>query len=357
MTRSAAPPSTLYDLDLDEFAELCSDEPRYRVDQIWRGLYTELRLPSDITTIPKALRARLDEEAPLALTELQLQHADRGQTLKWLWKLHDGHQIETVLMLYPDRATVCVSSQAGCAMACGFCATGQAGFDRHLTTGEIVEQVVAAARAAGGRRVSNVVFMGMGEPLANFSNTWKAVERFHGDLGLSARSITVSTVGLIPGIRQLTQSTLPVTLAVSLHAANDLLRDELVPINRRYPLDDLCEAMIEYRERKGRRVSIEWALIDGVNDRDGDAHELAAIARRTRSHVNLIPLNPTPGYPVRGAPPKRLYEFRDRLEELGANATVRRTRGLEIDAACGQLAARHRSAGASSGTPVELGRN
>ena len=341
--------TTLYDLDRAQFAELCADEPTYRVDQIWQGLYEGLKLPSDMSNVPKKLRAKLDDEAPLALTEVQLQHADKGQTLKWLWTAHDGHQVETVLMLYPDRATVCVSSQAGCAMACGFCATGQAGFDRHLTTGEIVEQVVRAAQAAGDRRVSNVVFMGMGEPLANFGNTWNAVERLHGDLGLSARSITVSTVGLIPGINKLTEASLPVTLAVSLHAANDRLRDELVPINKRYPIDALCEAMIGYREQKGRRVSIEWALIKGVNDTDRDASELAAIARRTRAHVNLIPLNPTPGYPVVGAGPKRLYEFRDLLEDQGATATVRRTRGLEIDAACGQLAARHREGNTSEG--------
>lgn len=335
--------TTLYDLDRRALAELCEGEPGYRVDQIWQGLYDGLKLPDEMTNIPKSLRATLDRGAPRALTEVQLQHADKGQTLKWLYLAADGHQVETVLMLYPDRATVCVSSQAGCAMACGFCATGQAGFDRHLTTGEIVEQVVLAARAAGERRVSNVVFMGMGEPLANFDNTWGAVERLHGDLGLSARSITVSTVGLIPGIRKLTEASLPVTLAVSLHAANDRLRNELVPINKRYPIDELCEAMIAYRNQRGRRVSIEWALIKGVNDRDSDAAELAAVARRARAHVNLIPLNPTPGYPVVGAGPKRLYEFRDLLEAAGATATVRRTRGLEIDAACGQLAARHRA--------------
>ncbi len=340
---SARAPTTLYDLDRTQFAELCAGEPKYRVDQIWEGLYDGLKLPDDMSNVPKKLRARLAEQAPLALTQVQLQQADKGQTLKWLWKAHDGHQIETVLMLYPDRATVCVSSQAGCAMACGFCATGQAGFDRHLTTGEIVEQVIRAAQAAGERRVSNVVFMGMGEPLANFPNTWSAVERLHGDLGLSARSITVSTVGVIPGIKKLTEASLPVTLAVSLHAANDRLRDELVPINKRYPIDELCDAMIGYREQSGRRVSIEWALIKGVNDSDRDAKELTRIARRTRAHVNLIPLNPTPGYPVVGAAPKRLFEFRDLLEEGGATATVRRTRGLDIDAACGQLAARHRS--------------
>ena len=344
---------TLYDLDRDEFSVLCEGEPSYRVEQVWQGLYQGLKHPDEMTNIPKTLRARLEETAPLALSEVQLQQADRGQTLKWLWRLADGHQIETVLMLYPDRATVCVSSQAGCAMACGFCATGQAGFDRHLTTGEMVEQVITAARAAGERRVSNVVFMGMGEPLANFANTWRAVERFHADLGLSARSITVSTVGVIPGISQLTAADLPVTLAVSLHAANNKLRDELVPINRRYPIDELCEAMIGYRERKGRRVSLEWALIHDVNDSDRDAEELARVARRVRAHVNLIPLNPTPGYPLRGAAPKRLYTFRDRLEALGANATVRRTRGLEIDAACGQLAARHNDTSARPvSTPV-----
>ena len=349
-------PTTLYDLDRDQFAELCDGEPRYRVDQIWQGLYDGLKLPEQMSNLPKALKAKLQDEAPLALTEVQLQTADKGQTLKWLWHAHDGHQVETVLMLYPDRATVCVSSQAGCAMACGFCATGQAGFDRHLTTGEIVEQVIAAARAAGDRRVSNVVFMGMGEPLANFDNTWRAVERLHGDLGLSARSITVSTVGIVPGIRRLTDASLPVTLAVSLHAANDRLRDDLVPINKRYPIDELADAMIAYREQSGRRVSIEWALIKGVNDTDRDAKELARVARRTRAHVNIIPLNPTPGYPVVGAGPKRLYEFRDLLEEQGATATVRRTRGLEIDAACGQLAARDRQA-QSGGSPVVITTN
>ena len=344
--------STLYDLDREQFVDLCEGEPKYRIDQIWDGLYNGLKLPDDMSNVPKKLRSHINAEAPLALNEVQVQRADKGQTLKWLWTAHDGHQVETVLMLYPDRATVCVSSQAGCAMACGFCATGQAGFDRHLTTGEIVEQVITAARAAGDRRVSNVVFMGMGEPLANFDNTWRSVERLHGDLGLSARSITVSTVGIIPGIKKLTEASLPVTLAVSLHAANDRLRDELVPINKRYPIADLCDAMNAYRNEKGRRVSIEWALIKGVNDSDKDARELAAIARRTRSHVNIIPLNPTPGYPVVGAGKKRLYEFRDLLEEDGATATVRRTRGLEIDAACGQLAARHRE---TQPTPVTLG--
>jgi 23S rRNA (adenine2503-C2)-methyltransferase len=226
-------------------------------------------------------------------------------------------------------------------MACGFCATGQAGFERHLTTGEIVEQVIRAIREAKPRRVSNIVFMGMGEPLANYDATWGAVERLHGDIGLSARHITVSTVGIIPGIRRLTEATLPVNLAVSLHAANDALRDELVPINRRYPLADLAEACADYLMVKNRRLSFEWAMIADVNDHDSDAAELAGLCRALRAHVNLIPLNPTPGYPVRGSSAERVRAFRDRLVELGANATIRRNRGTEIDAACGQLRANH----------------
>jgi 23S rRNA (adenine2503-C2)-methyltransferase len=226
---------------------------------------------------------------------------------------------------------------------CGFCATGQAGFSRHLSTGEIVEQVMRSARAAKDRdrRLSNVVFMGMGEPLANEAPVWAAIERLHGDLGLSARGITVSTVGIVPGIRKLAQRPLPVNLAVSLHAANDRLRDELVPINRRYPLDELMDACAEHLRVKGRRLTFEWAMIDGVNDRASDATELAARCRSLPlpAHVNLIPLNPTPGWPTTGSPPERIVAFRDRLEQLRVNATIRRNRGTDIDAACGQLAA------------------
>jgi 23S rRNA (adenine2503-C2)-methyltransferase len=230
-------------------------------------------------------------------------------------------------------------------MACGFCATGQAGFERHLSTGEIVEQVVEAARRArpSGRRLSNVVFMGMGEPFANYDRTWAAVERLHDDLGLSARHLTLSTVGIVPGIRRLAGEALPVNLAVSLHAANDTLRDELVPINRRYPIDAVVDACAAYLRAKGRRLSFEWALIDGVNDRPADAAELAALCRRLplAAHVNLIPLNPTPGWPTTGSPPERVRAFRSWLTAAGVNATVRRNRGTEIDAACGQLAAGH----------------
>ncbi len=335
--------TSLYTPDRDELAELLRGEPLYRLDQVWEGLYTHLAAPADISNVPKALRQRLQTELSTALTQVVRRVSDGGDTVKYLWELHDGSRVETVLMLYPDRVTVCVSSQAGCAMACGFCATGQAGFTRHLTVGEIVEQVVVAGREARamGRRLANVVFMGMGEPMANETAVWSAVERFHGAIGMSARHLTISTVGLVPGIRTLASRPLPVNLAVSLHAANDQLRDELVPINKRYPLDILMAACADYLAVKGRRISFEWALIADVNDRSVDANQLAALCRRFHlpAHVNLIPLNPTPGYPTVGSTPKKVYEFRDHLEALGVNATVRRNRGTDIDAACGQLAA------------------
>ena len=334
-----------YDLTREDVARLLAarGQPRYRADQVWDGLYTGGLEPAEMTNLPKALRAELAADVALApaLHPAHESVSEGGDTVKWLWTLHDGRQVESVLMHYPGRSTVCISSQAGCAMACGFCATGQAGFDRQLSAGEIVEQVVRARRsaAATGRRLSNVVFMGMGEPMANYDAVWSAVERLHGDLGLSARHLTISTVGILPGIRRLATEALPVNLAVSLHAANDELRSELVPVNRRYPLADLAEACERYLEAKGRRLSFEWALIDGVNDRRSDAEELSRFARPLGAHVNLLPLNPTPGYPVRGTPPDRVREFRDRLVDLGVNATVRQNRGTSIDAACGQLRA------------------
>ncbi len=335
--------TSLYQPSRSELAELLHGEPRYRLDQVWQGLYQNLSTPAEMTNLPKALRETLAERLIPALQVVVRSVSDGGDTVKYLWELHDGKRIETVLMLYPDRVTVCVSSQVGCAMGCGFCATGQAGFSRHLAVGEIVEQVAVAAREARSmqRRLGNVVFMGMGEPLANEAVVWDSVERLHGDLGLSARKLTVSTVGLVPGIRSLTARPLPVNLAVSLHAANDRLRDELVPINKRYPIDALMAACADYLAVKGRRLSFEWAMIDGVNDRSSDAEELARLCRRFRlpAHVNLIPLNPTPGYPTVGSPLKRVHDFRDTLEQLGVNATVRRNRGTDIDAACGQLAA------------------
>jgi 23S rRNA (adenine2503-C2)-methyltransferase len=365
---------SLYDLTRDELAARLDDQPRYRVDQVWQGLYARGAALDELTDVPRAVRERLDQLAPAALTPLAESTSRDGDTVKWLWGLADrgpdrgpahaspptgADSIETVLMHYDRRSTVCVSTQAGCAMACGFCATGQAGFERHLSVGEIVEQVVRARQRAQARdeprRVSNVVFMGMGEPLANYDRTWAAVERLHADMGISARHLTISTVGLPPGIRRLAGEDLPVNLAVSLHAANDDLRTELVPINARYPLDVLVEACREYLAAKNRRLSFEWALIDGVNDRPSDARELAALARPLRAHVNLIPLNPTPGYAVVGSSPDRVRAFRDGLTALGVNATVRANRGTDIDAACGQLRAIHAPAHAEPlAAPVEL---
>jgi 23S rRNA (adenine2503-C2)-methyltransferase len=328
-----------YDLTRDELASLLVGEPAYRTDQLWQAFYQRGTDLADVSNVPKDLRGRLAELLPLGLHPETRSVSDDGETVKWLWRLHDGHHIETVLMHYDDRTTVCLSSQAGCAMGCGFCATGQSGFDRHLSVGEIVEQVIRARLTSAPRRVSNIVFMGMGEPFANYGKVWSAVERIHADMGISARHITISTVGVIPGIDRLATEALPVNLAVSLHAANDDLRNELVPVNRLYPLDALEGACRRYVSAKGRRLSFEWALIDGVNDRPEDVVELAAISRRLRAHVNLIPLNPTPGYATRGTPPERVRAFRDHLRHLEVNATIRRNRGTDIDAACGQLRA------------------
>jgi len=329
---------TRYDVEREGLADHLGGEAAYRVAQVWDGLYRRNEDIDAMSELPRALRSRLAAALPPALRLAREQVSDRGTTVKLLLALGDGRAIETVLMHYPARTTVCVSTQAGCAMACGFCATGQAGFDRQLTTGEIVEQIVWARRRSEPRRVSNVVFMGMGEPLANYDAVWAAVERLHGAMGVSARHLTLSTVGIVPGIRRLASERLPVNLAVSLHAANDALRDRLVPVNRRYPLALLQSACEDYLRSKHRRLSVEWALIDGVNDRPSHAAELAAWARPLRAHVNLIPLNPTPGYATRGTPATGVREFRDRVRDLGVIVTVRRNRGTDIDAACGQLA-------------------
>ena len=330
--------ASIYDYTKDELGDVLAGEPRYRVDQLWHGLWSEGRSPDEITTIPRALRERLVEQFPPGLRALHEVRSDRGSTTKWVFALHDGATIETVLMNYDDRTTVCVSSQAGCAMGCTFCATGQAGFTRHLGVGEVIEQVLVAARAGAPRRLSNVVFMGMGEPLANYRVTVDALTRLHEYRAMSARHLTVSTVGVAPAIERLATEGLALTLAVSLHAANDTTRDELVPLNRRYPLSRLYEACETWITTTSRRLSFEWALIDGVNDTDQAIRELAEYARPLRAHVNLIPLNPTPGYLVRGSSTRRVHEFRQGLEDLGVNVTVRNTRGRSIDAACGQLA-------------------
>jgi 23S rRNA (adenine2503-C2)-methyltransferase len=317
--------------------------PQYRAAQVWDALYSA-RVPlADATALPRALRDQLATDLPEALRVVAEQTAADEMTSKWLWACADGAQIETVLMRYPDRATVCVSSQAGCAMGCTFCATGQEGFERHLTAGEIVEQV-ARAQHASPQRVGNVVFMGMGEPLANYEPVWTAVERLHGDLGISARRITVSTVGVVPGIRRLATEALPVTLAVSLHAPNDAEREPLVPLNRRYPIAEVLDAAAEFAGAKGRRVTFEYACIRGANDSIAAAEALGRLLGRFPgaggAHVNLIPLNPTSEFGGRAPAAGRVEEFAARLRRHGVSATVRRNRGTDIDAACGQLRSR-----------------
>ncbi len=348
MTPSQTP--VRYDISRSDLVALLDGEPRYRVDQVWEGLHQRGLDPAEMTDLPKALRAQLEDLLAPGLALVAESESDAGATVKSLWALSGGSRVETVLMRYRDRVTVCISSQAGCGMGCVFCATGQAGLTRQLTTGEIVEQVIRARRRAEPRRLGNIVFMGMGEPLANYAAVWAAVERLHDDVGISARRITVSTVGLVPGIRRLAAERLPVNLAVSLHAANDELRDSLVPVNRRYPLSELAAACRNYHAATGRRLSFEWAMIAGVNDRPSDAAELAGIAKPLHAHVNLIPLNPTPGYATSGTPAAGVRAFQERLAGLGVNATVRDNRGTDIDAACGQLAARSIAPPADAGT-------
>jgi 23S rRNA (adenine2503-C2)-methyltransferase len=376
MADPSAPGLSRYGADFEQIAALLAEwgEPAYRARQVWDGLYRRRAPLEELTDVGRPLRLRLAEALPPALRPVHMSSADGGETLKWLWAGGDGVSVETVLMRYPGRATVCVSTQAGCAMGCTFCATGQAGFERHLTAGEIVEQAARAQHTGGARgmggvpptaaaaaareRVGNVVFMGMGEPLANYDATWAAVERLHDHFGISARHITVSTVGVVPGMRRLAGERLPVTLAVSLHAPDDELRNELVPLNRRYPLAEVLTAARAYLAASGRRLSFEYAMIGGVNDAPAQADVLA---RRLRgfspaAHVNLIPLNPTPGFGAPASPPRRVAAFAERLRAGGVNATVRRNRGTEIDAACGQL--RSRLAGParpSPGAPVTMG--
>ena len=304
-----------------------------------------------MTDLPAASRDALAAELlPRLLTSERELTCDQGMTRKTLWRTLDGARVESVLMRYPDRATVCVSSQAGCGMGCPFCATGQAGLTRNLSTGEIVGQVVAAARAlalgeAGGTpgRLSNVVFMGMGEPLANYGSVLAAVRRItdpqpHG-LGISQRQVTVSTVGLVPAMKRLAAEGLQVTLAVSLHAPDDELRDSLVPVNRRWPVAEVLDTAWSYADRTGRRVSIEYALIRGINDHAWRADALGDLLAGRLAHVNLIPLNPTPGSKWTASHPAVMDEFVRRLQHHGVPVTVRDTRGSEIDGACGQLAA------------------
>jgi 23S rRNA (adenine2503-C2)-methyltransferase len=352
--RRARPPRHLADLDRDARRAAVVDLglPGFRADQLSRHWFGRLDDdPASWTDLPAAERAAVAEALfPVLMTPVRELSCDDETTRKTLWRLFDGALVESVLMGYPERVTMCVSSQAGCGMNCPFCATGQAGLTRNLSTAEIVEQVLAGARSLargilpGGReRVTNVVFMGMGEPLANYAAVVAALHRLidpvPDGLGLSARGVTVSTVGLVPRIRELAGEGLPVTLAVSLHAPDDELRDTLVPVNTRWPVAEVLDAAWDYADRTRRRVSIEYALIRDVNDQGWRADLLGDLLRGRLVHVNLIPLNPTPGSPWTAARRRDEQEFVRRLEAAGVPVTVRDTRGREIDGACGQLAA------------------
>jgi 23S rRNA (adenine2503-C2)-methyltransferase len=365
--RRAKPPRHLADLDLDERRALVADlgHPAFRANQVSAHYFSQLSDdPTSWTDVPKAARDPLAGALiPSLMTPVRTLECDGGLTRKVLWRLFDATLVESVLMRYPKtptsaaRTTLCISSQAGCGMNCPFCATGQAGLTRNLSAAEIVEQVVAGARSLarreipGGKgRVSNVVFMGMGEPLANFSAVSAALRRLTDPapegLGLSARGITVSTVGLVPRIHQLAKAGLPVTLALSLHAPDDELRDELVPLNVRWPVAEVLDAGWTYAKLTGRRVSIEYALIRDINDQAWRADLLGRLLAGHGAHVNLIPLNPTPGSKWTASRPAAQRAFVRALTAHGVPVTVRDTRGREIDGACGQLAAAGPDAGA-----------
>ncbi|MFJ6672396.1 23S rRNA (adenine(2503)-C(2))-methyltransferase RlmN [Actinosynnema sp. NPDC091369] len=351
------PPRHLADLSADQRREAVAalGEKPFRAAQLSNHYFGRLTVdPDAMTDIPAATRERLvNDLMPPLWTELRSVEADGGTTRKTLLRAHDGTLVESVLMRYPDRATLCISSQAGCGMACPFCATGQGGLTRNLSTAEIVDQVRRGAAAmrdgelpGGPGRLSNIVFMGMGEPLANYKRVVEAVHRIcdptPDGLGISQRSVTVSTVGLVPAIRKLTEEDLQVRLAVSLHTPDDELRDTLVPVNTRWKVAEVLEAARGYADRTGRRVSIEYALIRDVNDQPWRADMLGKLLRRHLGqlvHVNVIPLNPTPGSKWDASPKPVEREFVRRVNDQGVACTVRDTRGQEIAAACGQLAA------------------
>ncbi len=350
--RATKPPQHLADLTVEQVraAVVAAGHPAYRAEQLSRH-YFHAPVGQELTAVPSSDRAGLCAEfLPALLTPVSERLADRGATRKTLWQAFDGTLIESVLMRYPGRATLCVSSQAGCGMACPFCATGQGGLTRNLSAGEIVDQVVWAAKSmragelpGGPGRLSNLVFMGMGEPLANYNRVLTAIRRMlapipHG-LGMSARGITVSTVGLVPAVDRLADEGLPLNLAVSLHAPDDELRNTLVPVNTRWPVQEVLGAAWRYAEVTGRRVSIEYALIRDVNDSVQRADQLGRLLSGRLTHVNVIPLNPTPGSKWDASSPQAQDRFVDAVRAHGVAITVRDTRGREIDGACGQLAA------------------
>ena len=338
----------LYDLDLGDLEEILTNlgEPRYRAKQIWAWLYKHLAPEiGQMTSLPKTLRERLEEETRLVVPPvIAVQESIDGETRKDLLAMPDGEQVEVVLMRYIDRRTACISTQVGCAVGCQFCATGQMGFRRNLTTGEIVAQVLHLERAlrAQGQRLTNIVFMGMGEPLLNYDNTLAAIYRLMHPEGLKMgqRRMTLSTVGIVPGIRRFTAEAIQVNLAVSLHGATDEVRNELMPINKRYDLDALFAAVQSYIDKTNRQVTFEWVLNDGVNDTPEQASALAARTAGMLAHVNLIALNPTDGYPGRPSPPDRITAFTEILDHKHIPYTLRLRRGTDISAGCGQLRAR-----------------
>lgn len=355
--RRGLPPKHFADLTAEQVEEAVVELglPKFRAKQLYNQYYGRLEGdPLEMTDLPEASRQAVKEKLfPALMTPLRKLDADDGETRKTLWRLHDGTLLESVLMRYPGRATLCISSQAGCGMACPFCATGQGGLDRNLSVGEIVEQVRNAARAmrdgevAGTEgRLSNIVFMGMGEPLANYKRVVEAVRQItqpepHG-FGISQRNVTVSTVGLAPAIRKLADEDMSVRLAVSLHTPDDELRDTLVPVNNRWSVEEVLDAAAYYADKSGRRVSIEYALIRDINDQPWRADMLGKKLHKalgSKVHVNLIPLNPTPGSKWDASPKERQDEFVRRVIEQGVPCTVRDTKGQEIAAACGQLAA------------------
>jgi 23S rRNA (adenine2503-C2)-methyltransferase len=314
----------------------------YRRRQLWGWLARGVPSFSAMHDVPKALRAALERDFRItSLRPVAASQADRSLTTKTLFELDGGHSVEAVVMRYSDRSTLCISSQAGCPIGCPFCATGKFPFGRNLKAYEIVEQAVDAARilAEQDRRLSHVVFMGMGEPMANYASVVQSVRAIADPelLGISPRRIVVSTSGLIPRIEQLAEERLPVTLAISLHAARDELRDVLVPINRKYPVHELVAAAQAYAAKTGRRVSYEWVMLAGVNDTERDARELGTLLHGKLAHVNLIPFNPVEDTPYRAPDRASIRRFKEMIEARRLNVTVRDTRGREADAACGQL--------------------
>jgi 23S rRNA (adenine2503-C2)-methyltransferase len=343
-------PIRLLDLSYQELERLLTDwgEPSYRAEQIWQWIYRRLATsPDHMTNLPKALRQLLNDRTRMGgLRLVGTQSTDDGLTEKALLETSDGARIEAVLMRYDDRNSVCVSSQVGCAVGCAFCATGQMGLERDLSAGEIAGQVLHFARTLDrqGPRITNVVYMGMGEPLLNYDAVWRSIENLHHPSGVNmgTRRFTISTIGIVPGIERLAQEPGEVGLAVSLHAPNNALRSDLVPLNRRYPIQDILEAVRLYIRETGRRVTFEYALMAGVNDTPSLAQATADLLEDMLCHVNLIPLNPVPGSGLAPSDERTTKRFQEILQRRGIPTTLRRSRGSEIAAACGQLSAAQR---------------